>query len=944
MQTSLKRLPAFALALLLLLGSLPFAAAAPMPAGWTEAQVEASIPKAERLAEALLNSGAAPDVKSTVYGLLFSDDTLNSLFTSVYQAFSENESTLSSLGLDTSVQSVANALQGWPGVTAVLNGKNTWAEVLPHVSEFRWGVSDKASFGGALAGILSPLNPLLFTLLCSGTYNITPLVAVQGADGYTNAVVPLLQELGCPNVMTQEQFTAHAKENTFYIAQDLANMLFGALDRFLAAPVTYACQYLPGIADYLENDGLSQTVQTLMQPLSVRVAVFSLPGVDRLMENAKLFSSDVDLKNMLEGMDLQTITGADAELKLPEIDLAALAACGGVQNGVYTPNRAQAFIELLNWAIEAVKLNKTALGDAAQTLAPVLNKPTAELAGLVLKLLNRQSAPYKLDVVWSYPAYTPASVDYTPNLTRENYGRMLGMIDGTLDDFLTQFTDMGGLSDTVRKNVYSNKLVSTLVKTVYGALAEEGGEALTAALGLDVSPAGLAASLTRSHPAAARYLAARTSWSRVYPEGLSWGFADGSREGFVSALRAALLPFAPLLRFLLAEGSLTVMDAVTISGSNGYNSAVIPILEGFGCEPADIVPYATYKTGSDAALIDNLLTPVTALLDRLCETPVATLCSLLPQLAYTLDSDLLKQSVENLLYPVRQFLTEFGLESMLPAGLNDLAQLNTDKLCGDLTAELDLGFTLPAPDLAAVKGLGTAEQRESRRTEKDLPAQYTRIAADGPAVLLTVLRYVIGGMKEGGGTELLSSFSLGGSDAPEGMDMMSIYTEKVTEQLKTMTTDETIEWLYGLLFSETPKQEMPRDPDYIPTVIYKAQADHTARNRALAITGGLLLLLGLVLFFVKFDFHKAAERRQRRRLRKKDRRAAGRAAQPTARAGTTQPAARAGTTQPARRAPRQTDGAKPFVPPPPPMTDRELKRAMRQTKKADRLYKKATKS
>lgn len=881
MKRTFRRVTAALLAALVLFGCMPEAAVAAvqMPQGYTAQQAEASIPKAEKLLGAVLRQNEkTADLSGTVYGALFSDATVNAIFSGIYSGFSENQSTFESLGIDISVPRVAAVLQGYPGVYAVLNGHAAWAEVLPLVNTMRWNIGSKDGFASALAAMLSPLNAMLFTLLCSGTYNINALIRITGADGYQNAVVPLLEAVGCPNIMSQADYTAAAAEDRAAMAKNLCNMLFAALDNILKTPVASLCTYLPSIAYYLQNGGLSDTLKTLMEPLQVKIAVFSLSGVNKLLENSEMFSSESDLTAMLQKADLGSLMGADVDFKLPEIDLDALAACGSVSDGKFTSNRAEAFILILRWAVEAVKQNASALAGAGMdtaSLSDILNKKgTDGVVKLLLDLLNLNAAPSVLTYTWSYPEYTPGTASFTPNLTRENYEKVLAGIDSTLNDFLLEFTDKGSLSSLVRTAVYSNKTVTGLVKALYGALDTKETESLGSLLGLAVTPAAVAGSIRGKFPSAARSISAVSSWDKLNENVVSWGFANGDETGFTNTIIALLRPFAKYLRFLLAEGSITLFDTVTLSGGNGYETAVIPLLEGVGCDPDTVVSYAAYKSGGDEALISNILKPVTALLDGVCETPVASLCGLLPNLVYFMESGTIKQCVTNLMYPVQTLTGKLGVSDLLPADLTASMDLDIDLAATlkQLTAGTDLGVELPQPDLALIKSLGTAETRQSKRTAGGAPQQYTYIAADKPLVLVTVLRYVLGAVKNSGDPSALTGLMGGmggmGGASESDLDMMAVYTEKIGAQLAEMSVDDTIEWLYNLLFSETPKREKETGEEIIPTVIYNKQKDYTALKRVLLAVFGLALILGTVIFAARFDFHAHAQRRKRKKQKK----------------------------------------------------------------------------
>lgn len=883
MKSPFRRITATLLSILLLICCYAPAgfAAVQMPAGFSEQQVEACIPKTEGLLRALLAAnGGSSDLSASVYGALFSDETLNALFTGIYKGFSENGSTFEALEIDVSVPAVAAALQGYPGVYSVLQGKTVWSQALPAAANMQWGVGTKAQFSAALAAMLSPLNPLLYTLLCAGTYNARVLINITGANGYQNAVVPLLQTLGCPQIMSQADFTAAAAADNAAMVTNLCGMLFAAMDNILSAPVSSLCTYLPPIARYLNNGGISNTLKSLMEPMQVKIAVFSLPGVSQLLDNTELFSSSTDLTALLQNADLGSMMGASmGNLRLPNIDLAALAGCGAEQNGVFVSNRAQTFVLLLTWLIDTVKQNGSLLTGAgvdAASAGELLKKDSGELVGLIFKLLTMEGKPVSLNASISYPGYNAGTTTFTANLTRENYERVLEQIDPTLNEFLEEFTDMGSLSEVTAKAIYSNKVVTEIAKALYGALDTPETAGLSSLLGFSVTPAGVAASIRGSFSSAARAIGAVSKWENLNSDNVRWGFADGSKSGFTNTITALLRPFAPYLRFLLAEGTLTVMNAVKIGGGNGYETAVLPLLEGLGCDPADMLSYAEYKKGGDAALITGILKPVTALLDKLCAAPVDTICGLLPNLIYFTQGNLIQQSMTNLINPVTELVKELGMESLLPADLTASMQMNVNvsDLMKQFTANSDLGITLPEPDLALVLSLGTAVNKTGKRQQ-----QYTFIEADRPLVLVTLLRYIFGAVKNSGDpdtlTKLLGDSPMGmGGGAAEGdaagMDMMAVYTDKIGKQLAEMSVDETIEWLYDLLFAETPKREDANEEEIIPTIIYQKQKDYTTLKRVIAAVLIIALITGAVVFFAKFDFAAAKEKRERKKKKKEE--------------------------------------------------------------------------
>lgn len=877
MRKSVNQITALLLSILLLFGAFGTVgnAAVNMPAGVSEGEIIAAIPKVGAVVKSLTALSDNGDVKSTVYAQLFSDQTMNEIFRSIYTEFSAQTSTLQTLGIDLSVQGVKGNLYNYPEVQAALGENTAWEQVFSGAFNPRWNLRQKSDFTFALGSMLAPLNELLYTLLCSGTYSLNALVSIKGDNGYDNAIVPILKALGVSSVMTQSEFAARAGENRYNMIGDVVNMAFSALDAILDDPVAELTKRLPGIAYFLDNDGLSAALTTLLEPMQIRIAIFSLGGVDKLLENLDLFSSSADFTDLLQNLDLGAALGSDAKLTLPEIDLKELASCGSMQGDTFVPNEAQSFVYIFRWLLDAVKLNQSQLpallgadlSGAGDFINRFLSKDNDTILKMLLDLLNLSPAETVLNYQWSYPEYTPSSVAYTPNLGAENYEKMLTEIDDTLNEFLDEFTDSGTLSDILAQRIYSNTVVTTLVKSLYGALYSEETAGALGLLGIDASPAGVADAISSRYPAVARALRGYTSWDRVNVGAFFW-LQNGSKQGFINALTSVLSPLRPFLTLLLAQGSITLFDAVTVYGSNGYNTAVIPILEALSCEAERIPSYADYKsTAATEKAITGILEPVTALLDRLIEKPVATVCEILPNLLYFTESGGLTQSINNLIYPVQVLLKKLDAQDLLPAELSGAGNIDLNSLIDDALSSSDLNLSLPEPDFKLIMSLGAAEERVSKRSDNGSFVNYTYIRSNPTEVLVSVLRYVVGALESEENSELLSGL-LSQEGSEEG-DMFAMYTGKITEQLKSMTTDETIEWLYDLLFAETPKRETQETGnETIPTVIYQETPDHTQRNVVLIVLLAALLIFGTIIFIAKFDFAEHRERRQRKKLRK----------------------------------------------------------------------------
>ncbi len=125
-----------------------------------------------------------------------------------------------------------------------------------------------------------------------------------------------------------------------------------------------------------------------------------------------------------------------------------------------------------------------------------------------------------------------------------------------------------------------------------------------------------------------------------------WGFNDGDVAGFFGALAEIIAPFDIVVDFLFNNGELTLTLAegktVTLYGNDGYNTALIPLLEALGCK---------VEAGPEDTL-GAVFTAVANLLEKVKADPVNTILEVLPSVLYYLESNALSVGVFNLLQPI----------------------------------------------------------------------------------------------------------------------------------------------------------------------------------------------------------------------------------------------------------------------------------------------------
>jgi hypothetical protein len=176
-------------------------------------------------------------------------------------------------------------------------------------------------------------------------------------------------------------------------------------------------------------------------------------------------------------------------------------------------------------------------------------------------------------------------------------------------------------------------------------------------------------------------------------EGINWGIdSAGNLTNKLTALTKAfagvLTPLNDILELLLIGGGkyLNVLGIVTIAGGDGYDYAIIPLLEALGLSSTEVKTENEYKKAvakDETQVLGYILDRVVYFATGLLDKPVDSLLGILPNLAYFFSNDGLLLTVKNLLAPV------YGiLDLVLPLlGIKLESYLRLE----ELVANIDLG-------------------------------------------------------------------------------------------------------------------------------------------------------------------------------------------------------------------------------------------------------------
>lgn len=648
---------------------------------------------------------------------------------------------------------------------AIAAAGDNWANV--NWDNVKWGVTDRDSFIEALASGLNGLNSVLGAALAGNTIDGQVIgigeldivsVEIGGCNAYADVVLPLLQHLGA-DALTVEEYKADL--STVALLGNILNPVLDRVDSLTSGqPLTEIVDLLPAVGYIITNQLHVAAVQKLDVKIGVKafgtleVYTTQINVGDLILEAMPQIATAEGINDLLESAITSQIEGfvwkdVDFELLSKLGEVTAVDNTNGGKSFEIKAYRADVLVTVLNYALDTARANKALLvemiGD--ETVAGLLDTVFAMTNDEIISFLFSLFSP-NYDIInyeYNTPAIEKYKVDYGTQFTKEQIAQLVPTLDALVGTLLP-----GGLQSLISENLYTNNIVNTLVEKAYSAIEGAGAEVsqVLGLLGVDVTPKGVASLLTEKEYAAAKAAFEKAdSWADVDFSAVNYGFTDGDRDGFTGALVAVLRPVTGLLDFILTDENLVLFDAVTLKGGNGYNTAIIPLLEALGC--TDIKTYAEYKA-SVAADHDNLvldiLNPILDLVEGIAATPIDGITKILPNIAYFVDSNNLSVFVANLIAPVNSLLVQAGFD--LTSELDILNDIDLDELLNGLLAQVlpeNINIVLSDIDLHKVAALGTLTDFTSKRVDAEGNfVASKKIVADQADVLVTVLRYVLG--------------------------------------------------------------------------------------------------------------------------------------------------------------------------------------------------------
>ncbi len=577
-----------------------------------------------------------------------------------------------------------------------------------------------------------------------------------GTNGYESAIIPLLEAFMCDGIKTYKEYKKDYKKAKDNLLINILKPIAGLIDDVTTSPFNTLCGILPNVAYFIDSCGLSQAVANLLAPITSQkglMGVLKKNGLDldKLISDilgkdlgdvlADLIGTDVKLNlklNDLKSFNIQDIViplvikllKDKVGLTLPNFTWEQIASHGTIQTvkskaknekGKYTTlqvhaRKGEVLVAVFRYVaktliknakalkklicnIDAIKKNATLKAIIGSIFDNIGIATPDEIVGAVFYLLNGRPT----DKYFDYRNFKYKESSFTWGKLDEEFCRKLApMLDGLIGGLLE-----GGLMGLVEEKLYTDDLVAKAATGIYGAIegVNVGDGTLTDLLAqteIDFTTANVARLLTnrnygQTYPAVANVIRNAGSWKNVKAENLKFGVKD--RDSFMHALTAVLRPLFGVLDVLLNDASLNLFDLISVPGSDGYTSAIVPLLEGLGVY--NVKTQYQYREDIyheyDNILLD-ILNPLWDKVEDVLSAPLETVANMLPNLALFFANGGLSQVLDNLLTPITALLDALkpiaNVNTILKAAGLDVPKLLKDKV----------GINMTKFDLYDIKG------------------------------------------------------------------------------------------------------------------------------------------------------------------------------------------------------------------------------------------------
>lgn len=559
----------------------------------------------------------------------------------------------------------------------------------------------------------------------------------DGCAGYSDVIVPILEAFGCTGIQSYNTVKGYTTSRQFVDA--IFNPIINLIEVKLAnSPAETIASILPNLAYAIPFDKLWDLIDLLNIRIYYTVddSILGIKVIDKAPIDVKFntflkkdsLPLEFDISNfsdtlkyllgmMFPGIDFSTLpilnsgkfirhaklnqnastlrhTGKRLNFEADKADvfmefLYYLASCLGDEG----------FVEELLNAFMPTDDGTSALTPEVRTLVSnIYTDPDMAIAATI-ELLNQQEYALE-DYEWysgtvggTVEGITPANeiyLSYGNDWTKSSAEYVETNINEIVDAVLEAAgsdIDLGAEITKLINSIFTNRTLTELARATAGVcvLPEKALDIIKKELGIDLTVFNQYTALADTH---------------------NWGFEDGDRDGFIEAALNMLSPLEPIYGAIFFEENLTLFkdvnnkDLVTFFGNNGYDNAVVPLLEALGCE------LLTDDYGADNAEegVRAIIKLITDKLDKIAFDPINEILDMLPGVIYYASSDALTVAVRNILHPV--YVIFDTIRPLYNVDLNEMLDLSA--LGMDIN-DLGLDFLLETVEKMSGISLDKAE-------------------------------------------------------------------------------------------------------------------------------------------------------------------------------------------------------------------------------------------
>lgn len=550
-------------------------------------------------------------------------------------------------------------------------------------------------------------------------------LTANGCAGYSDLVVPILEALGCSGIKSYSTVQGYTTSRQFVDAIFLPIVDF-VENKFAKAPVSTLCSILPNLSYAISFDklwdlfsGKTVKINYLVEDTYIGINVledsYTLDLGSLISKDSINLDFDISSVSSIMSYVLGMFTEGLSADSLPIMNTGELITYSSLNTNAstlrhtgkrinFTADKADVFMWLLNYLVSCLGsedflayLESDLMGGemddtVRDIIQNIYSEPDLAIAA-VIELLNQQGYGleeynwYDGSVGGTVEGITPAALVYlsgTNNWNKETADYVEANLNEIVSSLLTAAgsdLDLGAEITNAINGLFKNDTVTSLATSLASIsdMSEKLLDMIKNELGVDLSA---------------------FSVYETLPEDYNWGFEDGDRDGFVQALTNVLKPLEPLYGFLLTGENLTLFkdvnnaDLVTFYGNEGYDNAVIPLLEALGCET---MTKAEFKKISKSDMLATIINSVINRFDEIAADPIYGILDVIPGLFYYITSGAVSTSIRNLLHPLYVIFDT----------IRPVYNLDIDALINsmDVMTEYDITFDIDAIDLPWVVGV-----------------------------------------------------------------------------------------------------------------------------------------------------------------------------------------------------------------------------------------------